>query len=343
MSAPLNARLRDFAVALLERRGAAVEWHSESDDGYAVLPNELTRRLGGWELLRLSFRADAEGLPVNLAADFLDRVQPLLELEPRAGAYQVPEAYLKQGRIEELVERTFTWQNARVKVQAASPARCEYHVWHFFASLQSEDRFEDCFAVALNAVTGAQIELPEPVKWEARAWRDPPQRRIPKGRLCGAPWRAWRLPGAFVSRMESRLARDRKRLRDYYGALAKEERTKAPGSPEPGPADPAGAVALELRRKLQELDERYMLRIDLNPLVHMRLELPALAIPFEVFRRQSRRALTLYWNPLLGDIEPLACSRCGASMFSLAFTDEEVEPRCLDCLEKHPKRPAKPT
>ena len=39
-----------------------------------------------------------------------------------------------------------------------------------------------------------------------------------------------------------------------------------------------------------------------------------------------RRMHSVYWNPILKQLEPMCCSRCGNGAFGLAFTDDEVEP-----------------
>jgi hypothetical protein len=91
------------------------------------------------------------------------------------------------------------------------------------------------------------------------------------------------------------------------------------------------AVDLELRRKLAELDERYAMQAVLEPLVLARTALPVLAIDLLVQRRRARRTHHVYWNPLLKQLEPMRCSRCGNGAYALAFTDEDVEALCQAC------------
>ena len=77
----------------------------------------------------------------------------------------------------------------------------------------------------------------------------------------------------FFGRMDARLAADRRRLREYYGALVREaehknKKTRSGESPDPEKlAAKKRAVDLELRRKLAELDERYAMEAVLEPLV----------------------------------------------------------------------------
>ena len=91
------------------------------------------------------------------------------------------------------------------------------------------------------------------------------------------------------------------------------------------------AVKLELRRKLIELDERYATELTLKPIVLTRMEIPALAVDLSVQRKRARRKHTVYWNPLLKQLEPTCCSRCGCGTFAVAFTNEDVDPLCAKC------------
>ena len=62
-----------------------------------------------------------------------------------------------------------------------------------------------------------------------------------------------------------------------------------------------------------------------------RMEIPALAVDLSVQRKRAQRKQTVYWNPLLKQLEPICCSRCGRGTFSVAFTNEDVDPLCAKC------------
>jgi hypothetical protein len=334
MSDGLADRLRDFTRTVLERRGALVEWPATADEGWAMLPPELAARFDKAELLRLSHRPESGGLCANLATDFLDRIAPLVDAEPRIGLLQIPEMYLKKAAMDEPVARAFTWLNAKVKVKAAEAQRVEYHSWSFRTALNSEDTWEDLVQFTLNAVSGAEVAMPEP-----QGLNDTQPYTPAAGNAVDTLRQAHRRAAAhveqraasFVARLESRLARDRKRLRDYYNALLKETQYSRPSEHQEKLEDKRRAVELELRRKAAELEERYVLRATLAPLALIRLELPVLAVQCEVFRKQARKLHTLYWNPVLTALEPLCCSVCGASSFAITFTDDEVLPLCPAC------------
>ncbi|MCY3019130.1 MAG: hypothetical protein NTW87_08900 [Planctomycetota bacterium] len=333
MSADLHERLRQFTRTILERRGALVEWPEGADEGWAMLTPELSGRLGGGELLRLTHQPIEGALSANLATDFLERLAPLVEAEPRVAAVQIPEMYLKRAAMDEPVARTFAWLNAKVKVTGTEAQRVEYHEWTFRAAITSEDTWEDVITVTLNSTSGSEVALPDILALMDTQPHTPAN--AASDTCASATQRAAahveERAAAFIGRLESRLRRDRKRLKDYYNALLRE--TKEGGTNED--AEKAEAkrrvVELELRRKTSELEERYRLQVALTPLTLVRLEMPALAVQCDVFRKQARKQHTLYWNPLLTALEPMRCARCGAGAFAVAFTDDTVEPQCAAC------------
>ncbi len=304
----------------------------------AILPPELAAHLQCPESVRLSHEPGGEGLCANLATDFLDRVVPLLNAEPRVGLFRAPELYLKKGDMAEAIARAFTWHNAKVVVRNAGPRTVEYHTWRFLASIVSEDRWEDIIAATVNAESGALVTLADPLA-------DPDlsphrgQEATPASTYRAAVRRAAasmeERAAPFVARLEARRERDRARLREYYAALLREEgarkhRLWTPEAKEKLEAK-RRAVELDLRRKLAELDERYAVRAELVPLLLIRVAVQALAVQCEVFRKQASRMHRIYWNPLVKELEPIACDACGASTFSVAFTDGDVRPLCAAC------------
>jgi hypothetical protein len=239
------------------------------------------------------------------------------------------------------VRRAFTWLNAKVTIRAPRPRAVEYHTWWFHASVVSEDRWEARFAVSLNSVSGVEVPIPDPLElWELepRPASGPPAASTYARAVALARPRALELAAAFLARMDARLQRDRKRLREYYLALLKEadhKRARAGAKTDSEKLEAKKrAVRVELRRKLNELDERYAMQATLTPIVLVRSEVQALAVDLAVLRKRWSKMHTLYWNPLLKCFEPLGCSRCGSGAFALAFTDEHVDPLCPACHKK---------
>ncbi len=340
MTSSIDQELRTFATKLLERRGGLVEW-AASEEGTAIVPKELAESLNtGGEIIRLSTRPGGEGWCLSLATDFLDTASRLLEFEPRVGTFCVQELYLKRGDLDEVVRRAFSWLNAKVRLHDTRDVRVEYHTWWFHALLVSEDRWETRFPITINASSGTEVELPDSLDlWELEphhdACRQPPatyQQAVHQAQL-----RFRERAAEFLDRMDGRLKRDRRRLQEYYNALLRETHHKKPrGQTKPDPEKQEArekTVHLELRRKAAELDERYAMELALEPVVLTRMEIPALAIDLSVQRKRAQRKHTVYWNPLLKQLEPIRCTRCGCGTFSVAFTNEDVDPLCAKCFE----------
>ncbi len=337
MTGPIADRLRTFTARLLERRGAEVDWPSGAEEGLALLPAGVARALHCLEILPLAAHP-ANALPINLTSDFLERVDPLIAAEPRIVTAQIPEAYLKRADMAAPVARAFNWLNARVRVQAAEPTRAEYHTWYFLATFDSADRWQQVVRVTVNATTHAEVQLPDLSELDVVLCEPREAQREPATLLAAARAALTHVQAdsrAFVERLESRLARDRQRLQDYYRALLRGDDRRAarrPVVPEPTQqAAKVKAVQLELRRKLAELDERYECRLELSPLALVRTDSPALAVRCQVLRRTTAGAITVFWNPATKDLEPLCCSRCGVSTFSLAFSDDKLAALCKSC------------
>jgi hypothetical protein len=339
VSAAVEERLHPFATTLLERRGALVDWPAPHEPGSALLPPEVAAAVGApGEVVPLGCTAGQGGLAVNLAGDFLEWAGRLLECEPRVGVFRIREPYLKRKDLGEAVARSFAWLNAKVRIHDIAETAIEYHTWWFHGSLASEDRWETCFAVSLNAVSGVEVKIPDPLgRWDLEPRPGPFPAPPPTSEAAqrAAQRQLLQLASGFLQRLDGRLQRDRKRLSEYYHALLREAdhkrgRGHAPPDPEKIEAHKR-AVHLELRRKLGELDERYAIEATLLPVVLVRTEVPVLAVELSVFRKQASRQHRVYWNPLTRQFDPMACGCCAEGVFSVAFTNETVEPRCARC------------
>jgi hypothetical protein len=337
----LDRDLQAFAVELFEHAGGIAEWPSPEAPGSVVVPPELARAadLPGEEFA-LTTQPAPRSLLVSLAGDFLDVAARLLDAAvPREGSLCIPERYLTRRDLTDKVTRTFHWQNARARVSAAEPSMVEYHLWTLLGSLRSEDVWEGTFRAALNAESGAVVPLTEVFQEPDLRGESPSPSAAEPATYPAAMAEAKRqlitASAEFVRRIEQRLERDRKRLQDYYRALAREAGgSKRRAATLPSPEEVAArkkAVDLELRRKLAELHENYALRAELRPIALARVRLPVLVVPVAIQRKQATRPYRLYWNSLARELEPLTCNRCHRPTFSPSFTNETVDLLCSSC------------
>lgn len=340
MNTDVREELRQFSVRLLERRGGMVEWPGADQIGEAIVPADVAAAFGAQgEFVTLACTPGGAVVGVSLANDFLDAAARVLDAEPRVADFSAADLYLKRKDIDAALAKTFTWLNAKVRIQGACEAREEYHFWWFHAVVRSEDRWETRFHVAINSQCGTALALPDPMGlWELRPSPDesrrPPSATFPFA-AAAARREVLRLAEPFLLRMDDRRQRDRRRLESYYQALLDEQASRRGRAG--APLDPAQiaarrkAVDLELRRKLMELDQRYAIDVELRGVALVRLALPVLRVDLCVVRKQDRRLHRVYWNPLLKAFEPIACGQCGEGVFAVVFTNGSVEPRCVAC------------
>jgi hypothetical protein len=344
MATALDRELRTFAVELFEHSGGLADWPEGAASGSAVVPLKVAQaaHLPGEEFV-LGESTAPGALQVSLAGEFLETAARVLDVAiPRVGCFCISERYLTSRDLTEKIARTFAWQNARARVSSAEPALVEYHLWTLLGSLRSEDIWEAPFHIAVNAENQAVMELPDVFRepdlhgdeW-ASACEDPATLATA---LAAGKRRLMTAAAEFIRRIEQRLERDRKRLQDYYRALAREaEGPKRRLAAAPSPEEIATrkrAVDLELRRKLAELNDRFALRAELRPVSVARVRLPALVVPIVIQRKQALRDYRLYWNSLMKRFEPLSCSHCRRGTFSATFSNETVDLLCQACAEE---------
>ncbi len=233
--------VRTFTTELLEATGGIVEWPGDETCGAALAPRPVAAALHlPSESFALSTQPTRDGLHVTLGGEFLELAAGVLgDAVPRVASFRIADRYLKKADMGEMVVRLFSWPNARVRVLGAGAASVEYQTWHFHASLRSEEVFETQLSLALNARSLAAVELPDLLEEHDLAaapatFGDPSALLQQAGRLATTRLLASAAP--FLARMDARLARDQRRLKDYYSALVKEagadnRRTKTPPTP----------------------------------------------------------------------------------------------------------------
>ena len=115
----IQEELRDFTVRLLERAGGLVEWDHADEAGSVVVSGEVATLLRmPRDAFPVSTQPERAGLAASLANDFLELAEGVLHaFVPRLGAFRVGDRYLKRGDLQEAVDRTLTWTNARAKVR----------------------------------------------------------------------------------------------------------------------------------------------------------------------------------------------------------------------------------
>jgi hypothetical protein len=84
-------------------------------------------------------------------------------------------------------------------------------------------------------------------------------------------------------------------------------------------------IDVEFQRKMEDLKDKYSLKINLEPFNTCRIYLPKIATECEVQRKSLLRNIVFFWNPLLKDkepVEPLVCEACGEDTYGIFLCDK---------------------
>jgi hypothetical protein len=338
--AGLMDRLGQFACELIESAGGIAEWDSATGRGMGMAPASLASCLEQpGESIEVSSEAGDTGLSVNLAGNFLETTGRALErFVPACGAFAVDSLSIRKSDFQQVIDSSFGWQNARARILQVSAMPVAWHAWWFHATLRSEDIWEAVIPVAINCESAIEMDLGnllETVRLATARNDEIDFRRSILPATRSAETRTMAAAGAFLARIDKRLQADRKRLREYYGAMLKEStrpgrRTRNIPTGEEL-ADRERAVQLELKRKLLELDERFSASATLRPIAVAECLIPSSVIDLEIQRKTARRTFRLFWNGLLRKLEPFPCSMCHQGAFNFWFTNDTVDPVCNRC------------
>jgi hypothetical protein len=327
-------RLRLFACAVLARGGAVVDWPEQAASGEALLTGALAQRLGCGDLVRLASGSAEGDVRLDLAGDAIEQLQALSLEGGWITAARLADRPAKKLDAAALVDSTVDIANARVRLATAAPAKVEYHCWHVAVQITGEEPWEDLVQVSINASTKRAVTLARDERSELLPWQ--PLGEAPDTRTAAveaAVRSTEERARAFVGRLALRRERDRKRLRDYYHALLAPARRGRP-APAASLEEIDGrrrAVEQELKRKLDEVDERSQLRLTIQPIALQRLELPAWNLDITIQRRTEIRTMRACWNHLTGGFEPLACARCGQLGKTFLARDADAALICPRC------------
>ncbi|MBU2610757.1 MAG: hypothetical protein KJ606_07410, partial [Chloroflexi bacterium] len=155
--------------------------------------------------------------------------------------------------------------------------------------------------------------------------------------------------GDTLAGLQKRLRRflelDRARLNEYYADLLKDverrlQKADVSTAIERRPALEAkrAAIIAERQSKLEDVEQKYHLRIQLELLNVAVIAQPKLDLTVEIRKRAVAVKRVATWDPLLHVVEPLACDVCARPGKSLSLCENGhlahsdcLAPQCVEC------------
>jgi hypothetical protein len=325
---PETSRFQDFVATLLEREGALVQ-PLDATCLDVVVPQPLQRALGIPEFCRLGFATavPAGARRVAMEADWLERFAEVIGERGRWMRRVLSPANPPLTGVERLLEQEIALGNATYRLRGVSAAWTRYLILDFRFSALSDEKRDGLLRFGVNLATGAMLEgvLDRLTPWLAEDAVDTP---IPEGAELPPAWERQRLLdltrqtlrprverqlGSFIKGLHRRLARDRDRIFGYYNDLYRDAmRRLASHAADDEEArrreqHRADAIAREYRARLDDLAQKYALRVTAELVQTLELVMPVQRIELVVRRRKGERILQLDWNPLARRLEHPPC------------------------------------
>jgi|CZKU01.1.fsa_nt_gi hypothetical protein len=353
MTIPMHQELPDplgFAADALAAQGALVELTEESA-WTSVLPPALARDLGLPETCTL-----VDGL----AAQHEDVVacgigSPLLEKLGEQVRAQVAVASLsadleppRPAHARALAER-LALRNAVFEVVDVAMVEALYLVSWIGWSAEADDRYEGSFALAVHADDGAEpdpslVSLADPTRASSRLGPAP----LPAaGAIDAAAGRLVQRAASYAqlavlparAAVARRLARDHRRIEDYFSALIRDARAPKRRIDPAAMATKMAHLTAERDAKLRDLGERYAMRVTLVPLALVSLCVPAVQVRLRVRRRKREGHVVVRLPSGAASLDRLACEGCAAVTARPALCDDRLHVLCESCVPQAQGRP----
>ena len=341
--------------------------------GYGIyevlLPDEVAARLGLSAHQRFTFSAEAVNEAKNVTYlhyghALVDKIINELHLQTANGQFFINNVRPEKPGLFAIIEKSLPILNAKLFAVpgAAEQIRMHHYVrFNFKASLISDEKRELILPIWMDLQNGYAIKGDE---IERQAILDI-ENQLPDLELTGASWmygnplsskvlialleRARKSAAAelgdtlanYQKRLRRFLELDRARLNEYYSDLLKDaERRlqKAEDDRRPALKAKLAAITAERQSKLEDVEQKYHLHIQLDLINLAIIAQPKLDLTVEFRKRTASVKRTVTWNPLLHRIEPLLCKVCGQSGNSLALCEhghlahaECLAPQCVEC------------
>lgn len=274
--------------------------------------------------------------------------------------------------LAQLARRSVSLPNARLSEiprQVERPALSYYAVFNFKVALITDEKREQLVPVMMDFQAGhavadrAQIEAlmslenesafgglpPASVRWMKTSplASDPLAEPVLSALLERATRAALDEMATPLERLQRRAARhlelDRARLTEYYDGLARDldRRIARAGDDDRRESLEAKLAAVETEReaKLNDVEAKYHLRIEMTLVNLMVITQPKVLLPVQIGDRHTKIERTVVWDPLLHQLEPLVCDVCGRPgerLFlcaggHLAHEECLLAEQCVDC------------
>ena len=359
-----NISLEDLVLGYCRQVGGLVE-----PPAYGVyevlLPDEVAARWGISEHQRFAFSTDMENATnLHYGHALVETVVEELRLITANGRFFINNVRLEKPKLYGVIEKAISLPNAKMFPLPGAAQQVQLHHYvrlNFKVSLIADEKRELILPLWMDlqggyAVKGADIEgvaildtenrIPN-IEPAALYWLDegPLSPKTFSALLERARLSVARVLGDSLYTLQKRLQRfleiDRARLNNYYDDLRKDaERRlhKAEDDRRLALEAKLAAIASERQSKLEDVEQKYHLRVQLELLNLAVIAQPKLDLNVEIRKRTAAVKRRVTWDPLLHVVEGLVCDVCGKPGNSILLCEnghlahaECLAPQCVEC------------
>lgn len=361
---PKNISLEELVLGYCRQVGGLVE--PPTYGVYEVLlPDDVAERWGIGPHQRFAFSADMEeATSLHYGHTLVETIVEELRLRTANGRFFINNIRLEKPKLYEVIEKAISLPNAKMFPIPSTALQVQMHHYvqlNFKVSLIADEKRELILPLWMDlqggyAINSADIERGAMLDMENRFpniepaalyWLD--ERPLSSKTFLALLDRA-RLSvahelGDTLSNLQKRLQRllelDRARLNDYYDDLRKDvERRlhKVEDDRRLALEAKLEAIATERQSKLEDVEQKYHLRIQLELLNLAVIAQPKVDLNVEIRKRTASVKRRVTWDPLLHVVEGLVCDVCGLPGNSILLCEnghlahaECLAPQCVEC------------
>lgn len=331
-----------------------------------LLPDEVAVRWGVEAHQRFIFSAEAEteSTFLHYGHALVETIVNELRLQTANGRFFINNVRLEKPGLYAIIEKAISIANAKLfpVPGAVEQQRLHHYVrFNFKVSLISDEKRELILPIWMDvqggyAIRGDEIERQAILDMENQFqqlepavpfWMEgkPLAPKVLAALLERARKSVADELGDTLAGLQKRLRRflelDRARLNEYYADLLKDvERRlqKAEDDRRPALEAKRAAITAERQSKLEDVEQKYHLRIQLELLNVAVIAQPKLDLTVEIRKRAVVVKRVATWDPLLHVVEPLACDVCARPGKSLLLCENGhlahsdcLAPQCVEC------------
>ncbi|EFK09576.1 conserved hypothetical protein [delta proteobacterium NaphS2] len=356
--------LLQFAEQIVESSDGIVEWNAARTGFGALLSEEMQRGLGLADAMvtiagpghEQTGSEDSETLTMGYGTQLLEQLIPMALHMGCAAAVAMPyDASPKKAALN--VGSRFAFTNSAFREKGAHMSRVDYWLWSMEVTADADERqqlqYQTCISGNRVACAGLSELIPgQAAQWEPISLKTSEVSQVDLDRLFTVACHRT-LEGleeglsAFKATILRHHLRDMERIETYFLDLTREmkdeiERRNLTGADLEVRKEKIAQLSREKAAKISALEDKYRLRISIRPLTLLLARLPVIRCDVLLKRRKKERRISVVYNLLSRDFDPLPCEACGVETYSPGLCDDALHLLCPACLAAFTNKKACP-